>query len=136
MESIPGLLKSLKILFLAGQVQQPYSYLFLAPLECLKIPALKVAQSSTQFQGPREYSFTSSSDWSFLLKIACVRPCLKNFPPIKSLPLYLQATFSNVRFHLISISTYSLYVMAACVATFSFAQLATGKSLGRSKPAT
>jgi hypothetical protein len=39
-ESIPGLLKSLKIPFLAGRYDNPIPIRFLAPIDCSKIPAL------------------------------------------------------------------------------------------------
>jgi hypothetical protein len=40
LESIPGLLKSFKIRALAGRYDNPFPTRFLAPIDCLKIPAL------------------------------------------------------------------------------------------------
>jgi hypothetical protein len=42
LESIPGHLKSLKIPFLARRHNNPIPTWFLAPIECLKFPALKI----------------------------------------------------------------------------------------------
>ncbi len=42
---------------MAGRYNNPIPTRYLAPIDCLKIPAQKVAQNSTLLQGPREYSF-------------------------------------------------------------------------------
>ncbi len=42
MELIPGLLKNLKIQALVGQYDNPIPTRFLAPIDCLKIPAQRL----------------------------------------------------------------------------------------------